>query len=124
MTRQVQNRQGRMINPLHAVLFISALLVFIFTVVYRMLKSATFSHAVATLIESLLIVVFFIFLGILLFYLVYFTYQRFRQGSRRQQMYNLFDFHSNYGESAGTPDPRNIELAPDSEVESHPDSGP
>jgi hypothetical protein len=32
MTRQVHNQQGRMIKPLQSVLFISALLVFIFTV--------------------------------------------------------------------------------------------
>ena len=111
-----------MIKPLQAVLFISALLVFIFTVVYRMVKSASFSHAMATLIESLLIVAFFIFLGILLSYLIYFIYQRFRHGSRRQQMYNMFDNRSGYEESACTPDSGQIDLAPDNEVESCPDS--
>jgi len=122
MTRQVCNQQGRMIKPLPAVLFISALLVFIFTVVYRMVKSASFSNAMATLVESLLIVSFFIFLGILLSYLIYFIYQRFRRGSRRQQMYHMFDNRSGYGESACTPDPGKIDLAPDNEVESCPDS--
>jgi len=122
MTRQVHNQQGRMINPLQAVLFISTLLIFIFTVVYRMVKSASFSHALAILVESLLIVTFFIFLGILLSYLIYFTYQRFRQGSRRQQVYNMFDYSSDSGESSCTPDPRKIEPAPNAEVESRPDS--
>jgi len=122
MTRQVYNQQGRMIKPLQAVLFISALLIFIFTVVYRMLKSASFSNAMATLIESLLIVSFFIFLGILLSYLIYFIYQKFRRGSHHQQVYNMFDNRSGYGESARTPDPRKIDLAPDNEVESCPDS--
>jgi predicted PurR-regulated permease PerM len=122
MTRQVHNQQGRMIKPLQSVLFISALLVFIFTVVYRMLKSASFSQAVATLVESLLIVAFFIFLGILMTYLIYFIYKRFRQGSRRQQVYNMFDYSSNYGESTRTPDARKIYLVPDNEVEPRPDS--
>jgi amino acid transporter len=66
MTRQAHTQQGRMLNPFKTVLFISALLMFVFTVVYRMVKSASFSNAVATLVESLLIVFFFIFLGILL----------------------------------------------------------
>ena len=122
MTRQVYNQQGRMIKPLQAVIFISALLVFIFTVVYRMVKSASFSHAVATLLESLLIVALFIFLGILLTYLIYFIYKWFRQGSRRQQVYNMFDYSSDYGESACTPDSHEIYLAPDNEVEPRPDS--
>lgn len=122
MTRQAHNQQGRMVKPLQAVLFISALLVFIFTVVYRMVKSASFSNAMATLVESLLIVAFFIFLGILLSYLIYFIYQRFRQGSRHQQMYNMFDNRSGSRESDCTPDPCKIDLAPDNEVESCPDS--
>lgn len=107
-----------MIKPLQAVIFISALLVFIFTVVYRMLKSASFSNAMATLVESLLIVSFFIFFGILLSYLIYFIYQRFRQGSRHQQMYSEFNFSSSSGESVCTPDPRKIDLAPDNKVDS------
>jgi hypothetical protein len=75
MTRQVQNQQGRIINPLHTILFVSALLVFLFTVVYRMVKSESFSSAMATLVESLLIVSFFIFFGILLAYLFYFIHE-------------------------------------------------
>ncbi|MEE9535903.1 MAG: hypothetical protein V3V51_00545 [Desulfobacterales bacterium] len=122
MTRQAHNQQGRIINPLQAVLFISALLIFIFTVIYRMVKSASFSHALALLVESLLSVTFFIFLGILLSYLIYFIYQRFRQGSRRQQLYNMFDYSSGSGKSSCTPDPRKIEPAPNTEVESRPDS--
>ena len=122
MTRQVRNQQGRMVKPLQAVLFISALLVFIFTVIYRMVKSASFSNAMATLIESLLIVAFFIFFGILLSYLIYFLYQKFRQGPRHQQMYNEFNFSSGSGESVCTPDPSKIDLAPDNEVDSCSDS--
>ena len=118
MTRQAYNQQGRMVKPLQAVLFISALLVFIFTVVYRMLKSASFSNAMATLVESLLIVAFFIFLGILLSYLIYFIYQRFRHGSHQKQMYNMYDSRCDYGETSCTPDLHKIDLAPDNEVES------
>ena len=122
MTRQLHNRQGRMVKPLQAVLFISALLVFVFTVIYRMAKSASFSNAMATLVESLLIVAFFILLGILLSYLIYFIYQRFRQGSRHQQMYNMFDSRTGNGDSACAPDPGKMDLATDNEVESCPDS--
>ena len=122
MTRQVHNRQGRMVKPLQAVLFISALLVFVFTVIYRMAKSASFSNAMATLVESLLIVAFFIFLGILLSYLIYFIYQRFRHGSRHRQMYNMFDNHTDNGDSVCAPDPGKMDLATDNEVESCPDS--
>jgi predicted PurR-regulated permease PerM len=107
MTRLVQKRQGRINHPLQATLFFSALLVFIFTVIYRMVKSESFSNAIAILVESLLIVSFFIFLGILLAYLIYFIHERIRQGSRRQQ---------------AKPDPRTIEFAPDDEIESSPDS--
>jgi predicted PurR-regulated permease PerM len=122
MMRQVHNKQGRILNSFQTVVFISALLIFIFTVVYRMVKSASFSNAVATLVESLLIVVFFIFLGILLAYLLYFIYQRFRQGSRRQEAYNLFASGSGHGEPAAKSDPNAIEFAPDDEIESSPDS--
>lgn len=79
MTRQVDNRQGRMINPLQAVLLFSALLVFIFTVVYHMVKSVSFSNALATLIEYLSIAAFFILLGILGAYLFYFIAGRRKQ---------------------------------------------
>ena len=120
--RQEHNRQGRILNPFQAVVFISALLIFIFTVGYRMVKSTSFSNAVATLVESLLIVVFFIFLGILLAYLLYFIYQRFRQGSDRQQAYNMFDFSSGHKEPAGKPDPETVEFAPDDDIKSSPDS--
>ncbi|MGD2184502.1 MAG: hypothetical protein PVI71_00180 [Desulfobacterales bacterium] len=123
MTRQVHNQQGRMINPLQAVLFFSALLIFIFTVVYRMVKSASFSHALAILAESLLIVFFCILLGILLCYLTYFVYQRFHQGPRRQQMYNMFDYSSGIGKSTSTTETLKTKLTPDNEeVESQPDS--
>ena len=122
MTQQAPHRQGRTLNPFKAVLLISALLMFVFTVVYRMVKSASFSNAVATLVESLLIVFFFIFLGILIAYLLYFIYQRFRQGSRRQQAYNMFDFHSDHQEPAGKPDPGTVEFGPDDTIESSPDS--
>jgi predicted PurR-regulated permease PerM len=122
MMRQVHRQQGRILNSFQTVVFISALLIFIFTVVYRMVKSASFSNAVATLVESLLIVVFFIFLGILLAYLLYFIYQRFRQGSRRQEAYNLFASGSGHGESAAKSDSKEIEFAPDDEIESSPDS--
>jgi predicted PurR-regulated permease PerM len=122
MTRQVQNRQGRMINPLQAILFFSALLVFIFTVVYRMVKSESFSSAIATLVESLLIVSFFIFLGILLAYLIYFIHERIRQGSRRQQRWDLFGDPATRDESAGKPDQNTLGLEPNDEVESQPNS--
>jgi amino acid transporter len=122
MTQQIQNEQGRMIKPLQAVLFILALLVFIFTVVYRMVKSASFSYALATLVESLLIVAFVIFFGILLSYLIYFLYQRFGQGPRSRQVDNIFFYGSGYGESTCTPESGEIELAPKNEGKSSPDS--
>ncbi|MEE9496922.1 MAG: hypothetical protein V3V39_10385 [Desulfobacterales bacterium] len=109
MMRQAHTQQGRMLNPFKTVLFISALLMFVFTVVYRMVKSASFSNAVAALVESLLIVFFFIFLGILIAYLLYFIYQRFHQGSRRQQAYNMFDFSSGHKEPPDKADPKTVE---------------
>ena len=122
MTQQAHNRQGSMLNPFKTVLLISALLMFIFTVVYRMVKSASFSNAVATLVESLLIVFFFIFLGILLAYLIYFLYQRFHQGPRIRQAYNMFDFESDREDAADKPDPKTVELGPDDKIKSSPDS--
>jgi predicted membrane protein len=122
MMRQAHNQQGRILNPFKTVLLISALLMFVFSVVYRMVKSASFSNAVAALVESLLIVFFFIFLGILIAYLLYFLYQRFHQGSRRQQAYNMFDFNTGHEEPACKPDPKTVELGPDDEIESSPDS--
>ena len=80
MMRQIDDRQGRMINPLQVGLLLTALLVFIFTVVCRMVKSASFSNALATLIESLLAVAFFILFGILVAYLCYFIYQKIFKG--------------------------------------------
>ena len=111
-----------MLNPFKTVLFISALLMFVFTVIYRMVKSASFSNAVATLVESLLIVFFFIFLGILIAYLLYFIYQRFRREPRRQQAHSMFDFHSEHQEPASKPDSGTIEFAPDDKINSSSDS--
>jgi predicted PurR-regulated permease PerM len=122
MTRQVQNQQGRIINPLHSILFVSALLVFIFTVVYRMVKSESFSAAMAALVESLLIVSFFIFFGILLAYLFYFIHERIHKGSRRQQLWDMFVDPSAQDESACKPDPQTLGLEPSDEVESQPNS--
>jgi positive regulator of sigma E activity len=122
MTRQVHTQQGRVLNPWKTVLFVSALLTFIFTVIYRMVKSASFSNAVAALVESLLIVFFFILFGILLAYLLYFIYQRVHQGSGRQQAYNMFDFSSGRKEPACKPDCNPVEFAPDDEIKPSPDS--
>jgi predicted PurR-regulated permease PerM len=122
MTRQVQNQQGRIINPLHTIIFVSALLVFIFTVVYRMVKSESFSSAMATLVESLLIVSFFIFLGILLAYIFYFIYGKIRQRSRQRQRWDMFVDPSAQNESAGKPDSNRIRLKPNDEVASRPNS--
>ena len=122
MTQQAHHRQGRMLNPFKAVLLISALLMFVFTVVYRMVKSASFSNAVATLVESLLIVFFFIFLGILLAYLIYFLYLRFLRGSSRHHAFNLFDFDSGHDEPTVKPDSKKVDLGSEDEVESSPDS--
>ena len=122
MTRQAHTQKGRMLNPFKTVLLISALLMFVFTVVYRMVKSASFSNALATLVESLLIVFFFIFFGILLAYLLYFVYQKFRQGSDRQHAYNMFDFSSGHVEPACKPDPKTVEFGTDDEIKSSPDS--
>ena len=117
MTRQVQNRQGRIINPLHTILFVSALLVFIFTVVYRMVKSDSFSTAMAALIESLLIVSFFIFSGILIAYLFYFIHERIRQGSRRQELWDMLVDPSAGDKSTYKPDPNTLGLETNDEVE-------
>jgi len=122
MTQPVKNQQGRIINPLHTILFVSALLVFIFTVIYRMVKSESFSSAMATLVESLSIVSFFIFFGILLAYLFYFIHERIRQGSHRQQRWGMFVDPSTRDESAGKPDPNIMGLEPNDEVESRSNS--
>jgi hypothetical protein len=110
MTRRGKNQQGRIINPLHTILFVSAMLVFIFTVVYRMVKSESFSTAMAALVESLLIVSFFIFFGILLAYLFYLIHEKFHKGSRRQQLWDLFVDPSAPDDSACKPDPSTLGL--------------
>jgi predicted PurR-regulated permease PerM len=122
MTRQVHNRQGRIINPLHTILFVSALLVFIFTVVYRMVKSENFSTAMATLVESLLIVSFFIFLGIFLAYLFYFIHERIRPGSRHRQLWDMFVDLSARNTSAGKSDRDSMGLEQNDEVGSRSNS--
>ena len=95
---------------------------FIFTVVYRMAKSENFSTAMATLIESLLIVSFFIFFGILLAYLFYFIHERIRQGSRRRQLWDMFVDPSARDESECKPDHNTLGIEPNDEVESQPNS--
>jgi len=122
MMRQVCNRQGRMINPFQASLFFAALLLFIFTVVYRMVKSDSFSTAVATLVESLLMVAFFIFLGIVIAYLLYFLHERIRQGSSRPQAYHILGDTSTDNESVCKPDRDDIGLESDEKTESRPNS--
>lgn len=116
MTRQVKNQQGRIINPLHSILFISAMLVFIFTVVYRMAKSESFSTAVAALVESLLIVSFFIFLGIFLAYLFYFIHEKIHQGSRHKQLWDMFVEPSTRNVTAGKSDPDRLGIEQNDEV--------
>jgi hypothetical protein len=122
MTWQVQNQQGRIINPLHTILFVSALLVFVFTVVYRMVKSESFSSAMATLVESLLIVSFFIFFGILLAYLFYFIHERICQASRHQRLWDMFAGPSARDESECKPDPNTLGIEPSDKVESQPNA--
>jgi predicted membrane protein len=113
MTRQVQNPQGHVIKPLHATLFVLALLVFIVSVVYRMAKSESFNTAMATLFESLLIVSFVIFLGMLFAYLIYFLHERVQKGPHRLPLGD---------ETAGKPDPNMIGREPSDEVKSQPNS--
>jgi hypothetical protein len=98
------------------------MLVFIFTVVYRMVNSASFSTAMAALVESLLIVSFFIFSGILLAYLFYFIHEKTRQESRRQQLWDMLVDPSGGDESAFKPDPNTLGLETNDEVESQPNS--
>ena len=118
MARQVTNRQGHRVIPLRAILFFAAMLLFIFTVVYRMVKSNSFSTAVASLIESLLIVAFFIFLGILIAYLLYIIHDRFRQGARSDPVYGMFDTPAADDKSASQPDDAEIGLDSDEKAES------
>ena len=120
--RQVSNQQGRMLNPLQAILFFAAMLVFIFTVVYRMVKTKSFSAAVATLIESLLIVALFIFLGIVIAYLLYVLHERMHKGSSRRPVYPLPDDTSDDGPSDGDPDHANLKFDSHEKAESRPGS--
>ena len=122
MMRQVDDRQGRMISPLQAVLFFLASLVFIFTVVYRMVKSASFSNALAIMVEYLLILVFFILLGILLAYLFYFIYKNILKGTHRLQSPNMLDSSPGRNKVASKLSHRPIELESKKEVESGQDS--
>ena len=122
MTRQVQDRQGRLIKPLHAILFVTALLVFIFTVVYRMVKSESFSTAMATLVESLLIVSFVIFIGIFSAYLIYFIREKVLKVSRRQQPRDRFADHFDRGGSECEPDLNSMGLKAGDEVKSQSNS--
>ena len=116
--RQFSKRKRRPLNRLQAILFLAAMLVFIFTVVYRMVKSEDFSAAVATLVESLLIVAFFVFLGIVIAYLLYFMYERIHKGSSRRLLYPLPDDTSGDDPSACDPDLTNVRLDSDGKAES------
>ena len=116
--RQVLNPQGHLINPLRAILFFAAMLLFIFTVVYRMVKSDRFSSAMATLVEALLTVALFIFLGILLAYLLYFIPDRFRQGAKSDPVYGLFDAPVADNQSASESDSAEVELDSDEKTKS------
>jgi amino acid transporter len=122
MMRQLDDRQGRMVNPLQVVLFFSALLVFIFSVVYRMVKSASFSNALATLVESLLVLAFFIFFGILLSYLFYFIYQKVFKGAHHLQDHPMFDSSSGPVDAASDPDHCPIASESKNKVESQTNS--
>ena len=116
--RQVNDRQGRMINPWQVILLFLALLAFIFTVVYRMVKSASFSNALAIMFEYLLVLVFFTLLGILLAYLFYFIYQNILKGTHHLQNPNMFDSGTGPYEVASKSDQRPIKLESKNEVES------
>ena len=122
MMRQVSKRQGRMINPLHSILFFVAMLLFIFTVVYRMVKSDSVSTAMATLVESLLIVIFFIFLGIVIAYLLYFLHEKIHKGSSRRAVHPLPDGTSGDGPSACDPDLASLRPDSDEKTDSRPGS--
>ncbi|MEJ2099006.1 MAG: hypothetical protein P8X68_03395 [Desulfobacterales bacterium] len=122
MMRQVDDRQGRMINPLQVILLFLALLVFIFTVVYRMVKSASFSNALAIMVEYLLVLAFFILLGILLAYLFYFIYKNILKETHRLHGPNMFDSSTGRHKVASKLDHSPIELESKKEVESRQDS--
>jgi hypothetical protein len=74
----------------------------------------------ATLVESLLIVSFFIFFGILLAYLFYFIHERIHQGPRRQQLWDMFVGPSARDESECKPDPDTIGIEPNDEPNVNP----
>jgi len=122
MMRQVQNRQGRIINPLHAILFVLALLVFLFTVIYRMVKSESFNIAMATLVESLLVVSLFVLIGTLFAYLIYFLHARIRKGPLRQHSGNMFVEGFAEDASECKPDSTAIGLEPDDKAKPQPHS--
>jgi predicted PurR-regulated permease PerM len=118
MMQQIDDRQGRMINPLEVIVFLSALLAFIFTVVYRMIRSASLSNALATLLESLLILAFFILLGILLAYLFCFIYQKIPKGTGQLQDHHELDSNPPRDKSVYKSEQSPINLESKNEVES------
>ena len=118
MLQQVCNRQGHVVITLRAILFFAAMLLFIFTVVYRMVKSDSVSTAMATLIESLLIVAFFIFLGILIAYLLYFIHDRIRHGAKSDPVYGVFDTPTKDSNSACKPKDTDVGSDSDENAES------
>ncbi len=120
--RQVCNRQGHLVNPLRAILFLAAMLLFIVTVVFRMVESDSFSTAIAALIESILIVAFFIFLGIFIAYLLYFIHDRIRQGAKSDQTLSMFGNPSANDQSAYKPGRTEINGDLDEKAESQPNS--
>ena len=111
-----------MIKPLQTILFLAAMLSFIFTVVYRMVKSGGISTALATLVESRLIVAFFIFIGIVVAYLLYFIYDRVRRGPDRHQIYHFFSEHGVGDEAAYKPGGDKMGHEPSEKAESLPNS--
>ena len=122
MIRQVCNRQGRTIKPLQAIIFFVAMLLFIFTVVYRMAKSDSFNNALAALVESLLIVAFFIFIGIVIAYLLYFIYERFHQGPNRRQTYQTLSDLSAKRDNVGKLEEHESGLKTDENTKPQPNS--
>jgi hypothetical protein len=120
MMRQVCNRQGHLNNPLRAILFIAAVLLFIFTVVYRMFKSDSIRAAMATLVESLLMVAFFIFLGMVIAYLLYVIHDRFRRGPKSDPVSGLFADSVVDPESSDKADHADIGFESEEKAESQP----
>ena len=122
MMRQVYNRQGHLVKPLRAILLFAAMLLFIFTVVFRMVESDSFSTAMATLIESILIVAFFIFLGLFIAYFLYFIHDKIRQRARSKQIYSIFGDLSAKDVSACKPDRAEAKRDLGEKAESRPNS--